>query len=390
MEHTHLMKTGNFDEFCFKKRWHLNIQWEWPRCPSPWHSRHLSCWVFNVWSRQVWDNQCLTAVLSGIPCVFHFQSQETCLQPKKITTFFRWQWKYLTALLSKFVPYGDHNFKDKWDKCGIKLKKNIKKTNPVNTLRPRDSFCFLLVSSHFFYPKFKRPIPSQKWILKQQVRTQHPKAQQKITCPCTNPFRHLASATPKTTHWYSLLCPQIISCFRWLIVLSLPCWVSRAALRVSGCKKETLPKRPFQGHGRRCWPRPPWPLQRSAARPRRNGLSEPHIAAPSGLGAEDARRTAGQLQLPSRNKAYSHGMFLQAVGQNSEYRSQISDPPSILFVCFSVRHGENKSSNHRNICSCSIVLFKPYQQLHLAYFRSIMRRVSRNYFMKNVGLSKCG
>ena len=31
--------------------------------------------------------------------------------------------------------------------------------------------------------------------------------------------------------------PQIISCFRWLIVLSLPCWVSRAALRVSGCKK---------------------------------------------------------------------------------------------------------------------------------------------------------
>ena len=35
----------------------------------------------------------------------------------------------------------------------------------MNTLRPRDSFCFLLVSSHFFYPKFKRPIPSQKWIL---------------------------------------------------------------------------------------------------------------------------------------------------------------------------------------------------------------------------------
>ena len=158
-------------------------------------------------------------------------------------------------------------------------------------------------------------------------------------------------------------------------------------------QKRDTPKttrKPFQGHGRRCWPRPPWPLQRSAARPRRNGLSEPHIAAPSGLGAEDARRTAGQLQLPSRNKAYSHGMFLQAVGQNSEYRSQISDPPSILFVCFSVRHGENKSSNHRNICSCSIVLFKPYQQLHLAYFCSIMRRVSRNYFMKNVGLSKCG
>ena len=89
-----------------------------------------------------------------------FQSQNKCLQ-QKFTAFYRWQSKYLTALLSKFVPYGDHNFKDK---CGIKLK-NHQKTNPVNTLRPRDSFCFLLVSSHFFYPNFKRPIgPSQKWI----------------------------------------------------------------------------------------------------------------------------------------------------------------------------------------------------------------------------------
>ena len=38
-------------------------------------------------------------------------------------------------------------------------------------------------------------------------------------------------------------------------------------------------------------------------------------------GAEDATRKAGQLRLPSRNKAYSHGMFLQVVGKNSEYRS---------------------------------------------------------------------
>ena len=38
-------------------------------------------------------------------------------------------------------------------------------------------------------------------------------------------------------------------------------------------------------------------------------------------GAEDATRKAGQLRLPSRNKAYSHGMFLRVVGQNSEYRS---------------------------------------------------------------------
>ena len=52
-----------------------------------------------------------------------------------------------------------------WDQA-----QNHQKTDPVNTLRPRDSFCLLLVSSHFFYPIFKRPITSQKWILKQQVR----------------------------------------------------------------------------------------------------------------------------------------------------------------------------------------------------------------------------
>ena len=127
-----------------------------------------------------------------------------------------------------------------WDQA----QKSSTKTNPVNTLRPRDSFCFLLVSSHFFYPNFKRPIPSQKWILKQHVRIplNIPKHSTKIPCQCTNPFHHLVRATPKTT------------------------------------------RKPFRGHGRRCRPRPPGPLQRSAARPRRHGLPEPPDAAPSCLG----------------------------------------------------------------------------------------------------------
>ena len=146
----------------------------------------------------------------------------------------------------------------------------------MNTLRPRDSFCFLRVSSHSFYSIFKRPIPPQKWILKQQVRIplNIPKQRTKISCQCTNPFRHLARATPKTT------------------------------------------RKPFRGHGRRSRPRPPWPPQRSAARPRRNGRSEPPDAAPSRLGRRGCDAKAGQLQLPSRNRAYSHGMFLRVVGQN--------------------------------------------------------------------------
>ena len=40
-------------------------------------------------------------------------------------------------------------------------------------------------------------------------------------------------------------------------------------------------------------------------------------------GAEDATRKAGRLLLPSRNKAYSHGMFLRVVGQIFLDRSYI-------------------------------------------------------------------
>ena len=148
--------------------------------------------------------------------------------------------------------------------------KSLKKTNPVNTLRPRDSFCF---PSHFFYPNFKRPIPSQKWILKQQVRVplNIPKQRTKISCQCTNPFRHLVRATRKTT------------------------------------------RKPFRGHGRVRWPRRPWPPQRSAARPRRPGRSQPPHAAPSCLGTEDATRKGGRL--PSRNKVIVIGCFSGLLGK---------------------------------------------------------------------------
>ena len=71
-----------------------------------------------------------------------------------------------------------------WDQA-----QNHQKKDPVNTLRPRDSFCFLLVSSHFFYPNFKRPIPSQKWDLKRQVRIQLniPKHSRKSPAHVRNP-----------------------------------------------------------------------------------------------------------------------------------------------------------------------------------------------------------
>ena len=137
---------------------------------------------------------------------------------------------------------------------------------------------FLLLSTRFISFLLTRisrgPSQHKKWILRQQVRvrtTQRvpipfniPKHRTKITCQCTNPFRHLARATPETT------------------------------------------RKPFRGHGRLCRPRPPWPLQRSAARPRRHGPSRAaYIQRRPASGAEDATRKAGRLRLPWRNKAYS-------------------------------------------------------------------------------------
>ena len=135
------------------------------------------------------------------------------------------------------------------------------------------AFCsFHLIS---FNPNFKRPIHSQKWIVKQHVRVplNIPKHGTKITCQCTNPFRHLVRATPKTT------------------------------------------RKPFRGHGRLCWPRPPWPPQRSAARPRERGLSEPPHAAPSSLGRRGCDADSGAAAAAVEKQSVVMGCFSGRLGK---------------------------------------------------------------------------
>ena len=128
---------------------------------------------------------------------------------------------------------------------------------------------------HFFYPNFKRPIPSQKWILKQQVRVplNIPKHSTKISCQCTNPFRHLVRATPKTT------------------------------------------RKPFRGHGRRRGPRPRWPPQRSAARPRRHGPTQPPNAAPSSLGRRGCDADGGAAAAAVEKQSVAMGCFSGLLGK---------------------------------------------------------------------------
>ena len=95
----------------------------------------------------------------------------------------------------------------------------------------------------------------------------------KISCQCTNPFHHLVRATPKTN------------------------------------------RKPFRGHGRRCRPRPPWPQQRSAARPRRRGRSQPPHAAPCCLERRGCDADGGRLRLPSRTKRIVMGCFSGWLGK---------------------------------------------------------------------------
>ena len=125
------------------------------------------------------------------------------------------------------------------DRRGIQLKV-IKSSKSSEHLRPRAFHSCPPMFGHSFYPNFKRPIPSQKWILKQQVRVplNIPKHSTKITCQCTSPFRHLVRATPKTTRKTlpgprrnmsaaSTVAPAEISC------LTTAAWPSSAA-RYSG------------------------------------------------------------------------------------------------------------------------------------------------------------
>jgi hypothetical protein len=113
-----------------------------------------------------------------------------------------------------------------------------------------ETTCFLLMSPHvwsFLLPKFQEAHPStKKNVLLTASNHSTSQSKTKITCQCTNPFHHLPLPKQLENH---------------------------------------------QGHGGICWPRPPWPPQRSAARPRRHGRSKPSHAAPSRLSTEDATRT---------------------------------------------------------------------------------------------------
>ena len=151
----------------------------------------------------------------------------------------------------------------------------------MNTLRPRDSVCFLLVSFHFFYPNFKRPIPAQKWIFKQQAPPNIPMYE-----PLPSPRQSHSQNDPKT-----LLGPRpSLSAAPTVAPAEISCsttaaWPSRAAKY-----NAVMPR-----HRRKALCSGNWPRAPRMRRGRRGCL---------GCRRETKR---------------SNGMFLRVVGQNSEY-----------------------------------------------------------------------
>ena len=158
-----------------------------------------------------------------------------------------------------------------WDQA----QNHFKETKPVNTLRPRDSFCFLLASSHFVCPNFKRPIRAQKVDLNSKYGY------------------HSTSQSTARKSAANVRTPSVTS-------------------------SEPHPKRPQNPSGATAGF-----VGRVHRGPRRDQLLDhggmAFLSRPMqrrlASGAEDATRTAGQLRLPSRNKAIVMGCFSRLLGK---------------------------------------------------------------------------
>ena len=131
---------------------------------------------------------------------------------------------------------------------------------------------------HFSHPNCNRPIPAQKWILKQQVPLNALKAQHENQLPMYKPL-----PSPRQSH--SQNDPKTLPGPRPSLLAA-----STVAPAEISCSTTAA-----------------WPFSAASC----SGVS------PRAPRMRRGRR--GQQWLPSRNKAYSHGMFLQVVGKNSEY-----------------------------------------------------------------------
>ena len=258
---------------------HLNIQWDWPRCPSSWHSRHLYPFVMlNV--------QCLVASSLGQSMPHSCSLKDPMCFPF-FSLFSISGYMPATKIKSLHSTAGSENI---WQLCCQNLFHTaitISKTNVGSSTKssekqnqwtlwdhviPSAFYSFHLIS---FTRIATGPSQHKKWIYTTSMdTTQHPKAQHKNHLPMYEPL-----PSPRQSHSQTRATAVV---------------VGRVHL---GPSRDQL-----LDHGGVAFPNRP--MQRRPA---------------SGAEDADATRTAGQLRLPSRNKAICHGMFLRVVGQN--YRS---------------------------------------------------------------------
>ena len=206
---------------------------------------------------------------------------------------------------------GDHSFK----MC-LQTQNHLKNNEHFETT------WFLLLSARFISfltPEFQEAHPLTKWILKQHVPLNILKQNTKISCPCTN-----SQNNPKTLPGprpflsaASTVAPAEISC----------------STTAAWC---------------------PWAAKCSAVRPRAPRMRP---------------RRRGCCGCRGETKRIVMGCFSGWLGKILGHKYQICQADAFS-KSFSVRHGEKKRSNHRKICSCTMVLFKSYKQLHLTFSTS--------------------
>ena len=254
---------------------HLNIQWDWPRCPSSWHSRHLYPFV-------MLNFQCLVASSLGQSMPHSCSFKDPMCFP-----FSNSGYMPATKIKSLHSTAGSENI---WQLCCQNLFHTaitISKTNVGSSTKSS-----------------KKQIQWTLWdhVIPSAFYSFHLISFTRIS---RGPSHHKSGSLNNKYEYHST---------SQSTARKSPANVRTPSITSS----EPLPKRPEN------------PSEATAVvvgrvhrGPRRDQLldhggvavlSRPMQRRPTS-GAEDATRKAGRLRLPSRNKAYSHGMFLRVVGQ---------------------------------------------------------------------------
>ena len=234
---------------------------------------HLSCWVLMFRGVKFGTINASQLFFEGSHVfsifLFLFNLRIHACSKNKITTFYRWQWKYLTISDSSAVKI-----------CSIKAITVSKFVSSSKSFKKQWTLWDHVIPSAFYsfhlisFTRISRgPSHHKSGSLNNKYEYHSTSQSKERKSPMSNPFRHLVRATPKR-----------------------PENPSGATAVVAGRVHRGPRRDQLLDHG-------------GVASPSR--VMQRRLAS----GAEDATRTAGRLRLPSRNKTYQMGCFSGLLGK---------------------------------------------------------------------------